>query len=50
MRDTSGMIETLCQLQCNTFSLCDVELQPIGAGLYPRLSFFNHSCVPCTPP
>lgn len=25
--------DLLCKLRCNTFSICDPELQPIGAGL-----------------
>eukprot|EP00037_Helgoeca_nana_P022991 m.237081 g.237081 ORF g.237081 m.237081 type:complete len:510 (-) comp26200_c0_seq1:118-1647(-) len=38
--------DLLSKLRCNTFSICDPELQTIGAAVYPQLSAVNHSCSP----
>lgn len=38
--------DVLCKLLCNTFSICDDEMRPIGAGIYVQCSLLNHSCDP----
>jgi SET and MYND domain-containing protein len=34
------------QLMANTFSLCDLEGNAIGAALYLEMAMLNHSCEP----
>lgn len=34
------------QFSCNSHTICDDELKPIGAGLYPLAAVINHSCQP----
>ena len=36
----------LARFSCNNHSICDEELRPIGAGLYPLGALLNHSCRP----
>jgi SET and MYND domain-containing protein len=42
----SELIELLCKLLCNVFTISDSELKPIGIGLYPIAALINHSCSP----
>ncbi|XP_033119963.1 histone-lysine N-methyltransferase SMYD3-like isoform X2 [Anneissia japonica] len=37
------------QVTCNSFNICDPEMQSIGVGIYLKSSLLNHSCSPnCT--
>lgn len=38
--------ENFSKFACNAHTICDVELRPIGTGLYPVISILNHSCFP----
>jgi len=40
------IIALLCINHFNTFGIWDEYHQCIGLGIYPRASFFNHSCAP----
>lgn len=40
------VIDMYGKIKTNTFTICDNELQPIGAGLYLSPSLLDHSCVP----
>ncbi|XP_025241289.1 histone-lysine N-methyltransferase SMYD3 isoform X1 [Theropithecus gelada] len=31
---------------CNSFTICNAEMQEVGVGLYPSISLLNHSCDP----
>ncbi|GAB5583340.1 histone-lysine N-methyltransferase SMYD3 isoform X3 [Prionailurus iriomotensis] len=31
---------------CNSFTVCNAEMQEVGVGLYPSMSLLNHSCDP----
>ena len=31
---------------CNSFTICNAEMQEVGVGLYPSMSLLNHSCDP----
>lgn len=44
------LVGLLSKLETNAFNICNGDLQPIGIGVYPSASFFNHSCQPnaCT--
>ncbi|XP_078213311.1 histone-lysine N-methyltransferase SMYD3 isoform X10 [Callithrix jacchus] len=35
-----------CQVICNSFTICNAEMQEVGVGLYPSISLLNHSCDP----
>ncbi|XP_060500879.1 histone-lysine N-methyltransferase SMYD3 isoform X3 [Panthera onca] len=35
-----------CQVICNSFTVCNAEMQEVGVGLYPSMSLLNHSCDP----
>ncbi|KAF0873841.1 SMYD3 methyltransferase, partial [Crocuta crocuta] len=34
------------QVICNSFTICNAEMQEVGVGLYPSMSLLNHSCDP----
>ena len=34
------------RLSCNSFSVCDDELRPVGSALFPTVAMLNHSCLP----
>ncbi|XP_054405949.1 histone-lysine N-methyltransferase SMYD3 isoform X3 [Pongo abelii] len=34
------------QVICNSFTICNAEMQEVGVGLYPSISLLNHSCDP----
>ncbi|XP_062515081.1 histone-lysine N-methyltransferase SMYD3-like isoform X2 [Corticium candelabrum] len=34
------------KIRCNSFSVCNEEMQVIGVGLYLKFSLINHSCRP----
>ncbi|XP_071703585.1 histone-lysine N-methyltransferase ASHR1-like [Rutidosis leptorrhynchoides] len=38
--------ENFSKIAINAHTIYDIELQPLGTGLYPVLSIVNHSCVP----
>lgn len=38
--------ENFAKFACNALTICDVELRPLGTGLYPVVSLINHSCFP----
>ncbi|XP_066294493.1 histone-lysine N-methyltransferase SMYD3-like [Branchiostoma lanceolatum] len=46
MDDAREIFELFGRMTCNTFSICDSEMQYIGIGIYPKMSLFNHSCAP----
>merc|ERR1719230_893447 len=40
------LINVLCALSVNAFSISDAEMRPIGCGFYPDAALLNHSCAP----
>lgn len=42
--DVQFLSECFARLHCNSFSICDEELVPVGVGVFPLLSYLNHSC------
>ncbi|XP_014304012.2 histone-lysine N-methyltransferase SMYD3-like [Myotis lucifugus] len=40
------MLLRAAQLICNSFTICNAEMQEVGVGLYPSMSLLNHSCDP----
>lgn len=40
------IFEGFAKLICNSFTICDAEMQEVGVGLYPSVSLLNHSCDP----
>lgn len=44
--DLKGICMTLARVACNAHTICDDELKPVAAGVYPVASFTNHSCEP----
>ena len=40
------LFSLFCGVSCNAFTVSDGELSPVGAGVYPKASLFNHSCAP----
>ncbi|EDV28054.1 uncharacterized protein TRIADDRAFT_53251 [Trichoplax adhaerens] len=40
------IIEIISRVTCNTFTICNSEMQTVGIGVYPGLSLVNHSCSP----
>ncbi|XP_071948093.1 histone-lysine N-methyltransferase SMYD3-like [Antedon mediterranea] len=40
------MLELFGRVACNSFNICDKEMQSIGVGLYLKAAIFNHSCSP----
>lgn len=40
------IFEAFAKLICNSFTICDAEMQEVGVGLYPSVSLLNHSCDP----
>ena len=38
--------QLLAMLACNAHTVCDEELRPLGAGLYPLGALLNHSSTP----
>ncbi|XP_069496525.1 histone-lysine N-methyltransferase SMYD3-like [Ambystoma mexicanum] len=41
-----NFFELFAKVACNTFSICNAEMQDLGAGLYPSMSLLNHDCDP----
>ena len=39
-------LQTFARLSCNSFSVSDDELRPIGSSLLPSIAMLNHSCRP----
>ncbi|XP_006897801.1 PREDICTED: histone-lysine N-methyltransferase SMYD3 [Elephantulus edwardii] len=52
IQDTSQLppsfdvFEAFAKVICNSFTICDAEMQEVGVGLYPSMSLLNHSCDP----
>ena len=44
--DKHSILEIIQRVCLNAFTITDDTLQPMGIGLYPRASRFNHSCDP----
>ncbi|XP_078155375.1 SET domain group 37 isoform X2 [Carex rostrata] len=44
--DLKEIAHNFSKLSCNAHTICDVELRPLGTGLFPIVSMINHSCVP----
>ncbi|XP_068673902.1 histone-lysine N-methyltransferase SMYD3-like [Montipora foliosa] len=42
----SELFELFGKICCNSFTICDNELQPLGVGVYTTASYLNHSCCP----
>eukprot|EP01102_Stenamoeba_stenopodia_P001770 TRINITY_DN11609_c0_g1_i1.p1 TRINITY_DN11609_c0_g1~~TRINITY_DN11609_c0_g1_i1.p1 ORF type:complete len:583 (-),score=128.30 TRINITY_DN11609_c0_g1_i1:27-1613(-) len=40
------LLELFCKLECNSFGIWLTNDDGIGMGVYPRCSYFNHSCAP----
>ncbi|XP_075396709.1 histone-lysine N-methyltransferase SMYD3 isoform X1 [Tenrec ecaudatus] len=40
------ILTALAKVICNSFTICDPEMQEVGVGLYPSISLLNHSCDP----
>jgi len=45
-RSPSEWFELFGKISCNSFTICDAELQPLGVGIYQTPSLLNHSCHP----
>eukprot|EP00770_Monocercomonoides_exilis_P005169 MONOS_5143.1-p1 / transcript=MONOS_5143.1 / gene=MONOS_5143 / organism=Monocercomonoides_exilis_PA203 / gene_product=unspecified product / transcript_product=unspecified product / location=Mono_scaffold00146:87049-88663(+) / protein_length=453 / sequence_SO=supercontig / SO=protein_coding / is_pseudo=false len=44
------IVELILRQKYNGINICDEDLKGIATSLFPRLSFFNHSCCPnCVP-
>lgn len=41
-----NIFELFAKVACNTFSICNAEMQDVGAGIYPSMSLLNHDCTP----
>ena len=39
-------LQTFARLSCNSFSVSDDELRPVGSALMPSVAMLNHSCRP----
>lgn len=39
-------LDLFAKLSCNSFSVCDDELRPVGSALCPTVAMINHSCAP----
>jgi SET and MYND domain-containing protein len=49
VENTREVFSVLCRLSCNTFSVLNTDMNPVGEGVYILPSFLNHSCQPnCT--
>eukprot|EP00124_Ichthyophonus_hoferi_P005352 Ihof_evm2s754 gene=Ihof_evmTU2s754 len=42
----NDLIRIMKMIITNSFSICDLEMQPIGVGVYITASLLNHSCTP----
>ncbi|KAL1769896.1 histone-lysine N-methyltransferase SMYD3 [Sigmodon hispidus] len=40
------LFEAFAKVICNSFTICNAEMQEVGVGLYPSMSLLNHSCDP----
>ncbi|KAM5238916.1 histone-lysine N-methyltransferase SMYD3 isoform 2-T2 [Ctenodactylus gundi] len=40
------VFEAFAKVICNSFTICNAEMQEVGVGLYPSMSLLNHSCDP----
>ncbi|XP_072868012.1 histone-lysine N-methyltransferase SMYD3 isoform X3 [Chlorocebus sabaeus] len=40
------LFEAFAKVICNSFTICNAEMQEVGVGLYPSISLLNHSCDP----
>ncbi|KAM6220010.1 histone-lysine N-methyltransferase SMYD3 isoform 3-T3 [Rhynchocyon petersi] len=40
------IFEAFAKVICNSFTICNAEMQEVGVGLYPSMSLLNHSCDP----
>ncbi|KAK6246152.1 hypothetical protein SCA6_009242 [Theobroma cacao] len=39
-------VNTFCKISCNAHAIVDIDMEPLGTGLYPVMSIINHSCLP----
>ncbi|EDO35500.1 predicted protein [Nematostella vectensis] len=39
-------LELFSKISCNSFAICDGEMQAIGTGIFPNAVCLNHSCAP----
>jgi SET and MYND domain-containing protein len=44
--DLRQIAQLLATFACNSHTICDEELRPIGVGLYPLGALINHGCRP----
>jgi hypothetical protein len=44
----SRLSHLICKIECNAFGIWLSDDTGIGMAVYPRSSFFNHSCAPTT--
>lgn len=44
--DSSAVFDMFGKMSVNSYSICDAEMQPIGAGVYLGASLLDHSCRP----
>lgn len=44
--DVKHVAQLLARFACNSHTVCDEELRPIGVGIYPLGALINHSCTP----
>ncbi|XP_072177068.1 histone-lysine N-methyltransferase SMYD3-like [Diadema setosum] len=44
--DPSRLLQLFAAAVCNSFSVCDTDLNSCGVGIYLRSSLLNHSCDP----
>ena len=39
-------IQIICGFACNTHTICDEEMRPLGTGFCPVISIIDHNCLP----
>lgn len=40
------LLDLVCQFSCNSFTLTDSDLNPLGICMHPSMAMINHACTP----
>lgn len=40
------LLDLVCQFSCNSFTLTDSDLNPLGVCMHPSIAMVNHACTP----
>lgn len=40
------LLDLVCQFSCNSFTLTDSDLNPVGVCMHPSMAMINHACTP----